>query len=100
MQAAAGLRPAGQPRAAVPTQSLLVAQGFDGIEARGFDGGQHAADDADEAEDHRRPDQRGGVNVEMDIAFAGVFDEGAPQGERAYTPGDEISQDHAQQAAQ
>ena len=28
--------------------NLLVAEGFDGIESGGFDGGEHAADDADE----------------------------------------------------
>ena len=59
--------------------ALLVAQSFDRIEPRGFNGGQHSADNANEAEDGRRPDQCCGVDIQMNVAFAGIFDECAPQ---------------------
>jgi len=63
------------------TGDLFVAQGFDGVEAGGFDRGQHAAHDSYEAEDCGRPNQSRGVNIEVDIAFVRVFDKGAPKSE-------------------
>jgi len=60
------------------TPALLVAQRFDRIQHGCFDRRQHAADYSYEAEDRGRPNQRGGVDVEVNIAFGGIFDEGAP----------------------
>jgi hypothetical protein len=57
---------------------LFVAQRLDRIQAGGLDCRQHAADYSYKAENHRRPDQGCGVNIEVDVAFAGVFDESAP----------------------
>ena len=62
-------------------RNLLVPQGFDGIQPGGLDSGQHPAHNSYEAEDHRRCDQRSGVNHEVDVSLAGIVDEGAPQRE-------------------
>src|ERR1039458_2697970 len=75
--------------------ALFVAQGFDRIHAGGFDGGQHAADDADESEDHRGREQSGGVDGEMDVAFGAILYECAPQGKRSHRPGDNVSENYA-----
>ena len=62
------------------SSQLFVAQGFDGVEFGGFDGGQHAADDAHEAENASRPDESGGIDGQVNIAFIGALLECAPQG--------------------
>src|SRR5208337_261252 len=78
----------------------LVPQSLNRIEPRSLDRGQHATDDSNEAQNRRRPNQGGGINVEMNISLARVFNECAPQRERTDGPGNEISQYHAPQPAQ
>src|SRR5258706_9789041 len=96
----AGSRDSRRDAGATFKRALLVAQGFNRIKSCRLDRREHAADNAYEAENRRRPDQRGRIDVEVDIAFAGVVLEGAPQSERAYTPGNQIGQHYSQQAAQ
>ena len=60
------------------SQFLFISEGFDGIELRCFDGGQHAADDAYKAENARGPDKSSGVNGQVNIAFVGAFLKCAP----------------------
>jgi hypothetical protein len=62
---------------------LFVAQGFDGVEAGGADGGDHAADQSDGGEDEDGDDQSDRVDHQADVAGFGVFGHGAVEGESA-----------------
>src|SRR5438874_7736727 len=73
-------------RVRVWPRSLFVPQCFDGIETSGLDGREHSADDANKSENQGGGDQRGGIDGQMNVSLAGVFDESAPQGERADRP--------------
>ena len=67
--------------ALLPIPKLFVAQGLNGIQTRGTDGGHHAADQPDGTEDERGHDQSTGSNDQADVAGFGVLRYGAVQRE-------------------
>ena len=92
-------------RAALPrlicdtSENLLVAETFDGVELSGADGGDHAADDADETENHCGYGEAAEVDVEMNVAGLEIFTEGAHERERADGPGNQIGDGDAAEAS-
>src|SRR5580658_2267851 len=60
----------------LPIWQLFVAQGFDGIEAGGAEGWDHAADQSHQAENERGGDQGAGSDDEADVAGFSVLGEG------------------------
>src|ERR1043165_1524682 len=61
--------------------ALLVAQSFNGIEARSLDCGQHAADETDDDKNRGGNQQVHGRNGKMDVAGLGVFGHDAEAGD-------------------
>src|ERR1700736_3977930 len=87
-----------QPRFYPPTRSF-VAQALDGVEAGGVDGGDHAADDADQTQNDRRHNQAAQVDVELNISSLEVVAEGAHQWERPHGPGNYVGDGDAGEAS-
>ena len=79
--------------------ALLVAQGFDWIQAGGAEGWNHAADQSDGAENERGHNQRSGSDDQPNVARLAVFREGAVQRDPADGKRDSVGQDHSQHAA-
>src|ERR1019366_3584498 len=92
-----GERPVGEVKMTwtVMTALAVLMTSMASAQDRGAQGGQHAADDADESEDHRGREQSGGIDGKTDVAFGAVFHEGAPQGKRSDRPRDDVSENYA-----
>ncbi len=78
-----------------PRIFLLIPQAFDGVEAGGVDGGDHAADDADQAENDGGYTEAAQVDVEVDVAGLEAVAEGAHQGQGADGPRNDVGDSDA-----
>src|ERR1035437_2993088 len=74
---------------------LLVAQGLDGVEVGGADGGNHAGDEADDGQNHGGDDDRRGRDAEADIGSFGILGYGPVKRDAAHQRGDEVAQSDA-----
>src|ERR1700730_12095762 len=77
----------------------FVAQALDGVEAGGVDGGDHAADDADQTQNDRRHNQASQVDVEVNVSPLKVVAEGAHQREHSHGPGNYVGDCDAGEAS-
>src|ERR1035437_1272213 len=78
---------------------LLVAQGLDGVEVGGADGGNHAADEADDGQNHGGDDHRSGRDDEANVGSFCVLGYGAVKRDAANQHGDQVGQSDAGHSA-